>query len=782
MVQRRFTFKFLDHLIIFPIFFTPLLFFTHSHDQFELPKLTYLMLLTLPGAILAFKNKVFSLPTPLTLSLYFLAFVQILASLPETSLSWRASLLGDYENFSGLTTLFTYLILFQIFSLYLTEEKIEKIFYFNSLAAIFSSFYAVGQHFKFDFIQWNPESLNSAREFAALGNPNFLSAYLAMSIPLFLSHSLKAGAAGSKSPPFPGIPFWFLASLGFLFLFLGTDHGFELFHLAPSAFSNLIFRIIGLILFSIACVRWILYRHWITTLCGLTILGLGLFSTGSRGGFLGALFGLGLWIWLILRKSEFSNPVRQFFSNIPRGFLIFSSFFAAALLFFIGHGFLNRLADSLVHMGNSLATSRLHIWRPALRIIESNPFLGVGLDNFKIAFPYYSGIEFNKIDGMFMSSRMAHNELLQMASTTGLLGLGAYLGVLAAFGFQWWKTFRVSGPSVQWWLIAVLAGAVAYHVQNFFSFGVVSINLVWFLLLAIVQSQYRKTLGPSIPQTSGLRLYGAGKKAALALFFLFGLFFPLSRLGADIAFGKSSAASDILKNPDPQMSNSDLISYSDYEIEHLKKAVELCPLEVKYRLYLGLAYEQRSQLDAARSRDWSLMALQCYGQSIEMSPANAYYYNNEGRVDDALSRSDPQYLSQAEQAYQKAVHWDPSSPLFIVNWATALEKLGKEKEFESELQQAFQLDPSFTSKILAQLAFDRYHSGEKQKAFQFLDEAVKGNTSSAEVYYCRGILDLSEKKKKQALEDFEAVKSLHPTPEKNPSIQSLDEFIDQAKE
>ena len=553
MIRRRVLFKFLDNLIIFPIFFTPLLFFVHSHDQFELPKLTYLMVLVVPGVLLALKSKEFSTPTPLTFSLYLLAFVQILASLPGTSLSWTTSWLGDYENFSGLATLLTYLVTFQIFSLYLTEEKIEKVFYFSSLAAIFSSFYAIGQHFGFDFIQWNPNSLNSAREFAALGNPNFLSAYLAISIPLFLSLSLKIPTADTLPSAPPGPLFWFMAPLGFLFLILGTGHGFSFFQLSPSVFYNLIFRIIGLVLFSIACARLLLFRHWITTLSVLTIISLGLFSTGSRGGFLGALFGLGLWFWLTLRKNEFSISIRQFFSNIPRIFLTFSLSFAAVLFFLIGHGFFNRLNDSVLHMGQSLATSRLHIWRPALRIVESNSLLGVGLDNFKIAFPFYSGIEFNEIDGMFMSSRMAHNELLQMASTTGLLGLFAYLGVLAAFGFQWWKTYWASSLSVQWWLIGLLACAVAYHVQNFFSFGVASINLIWFLLLAIVQSQYRKTLDPTISKPPGLKFYSLGKKIGLFLFMLLALFFPLSRLGADIAFGQSSAASDVLKNPSPDV-------------------------------------------------------------------------------------------------------------------------------------------------------------------------------------------------------------------------------------
>jgi O-antigen ligase len=593
LIQRPILSRCLTLLIIFSVFFTPLLFFIHAHDQFELPKLTFLMVLLLPGVLLSFNNKAFFAPTPLTLSLYLLAFTQILASFPTTSLSWRTSLLGDYENFSGLATLFTYLVLFELFSLHLTREKIEKIFNFNSIAAIFSSLYAVGQHYGFDFIQWNEESVNPSREFAALGNPNFLSAYLAMSIPLFLSQSLKTRTEAVPSYRPPALFSCFLAPLGLFCLILGTSQGFSLFHLAPSAFANFIFRLIGLFLLCAASIPLVLYRHWITTLCGLAILGLGLFSTGSRGGFLGALLGVGVWIWLALRKKEFSTSMREKFASIPRIFSAAALLLTVALLLFVGHGFLSRLGDSVLHMGRSLATSRLHIWRPALRIVEANPLLGVGLDNFKIAFPYYSGIEFNEIDGMFMSSRMAHNELLQMASTTGLLGLGAYLGVLAAFGMLWWKTYRSSTASVQLILIAVLACAVAYHVQNFFSFGVASINVIWVLLLAIVQNLYRAGPGPYVQPPSGWKFYAASKKAALVVFSVFLLFFPISRLGADIAFGQSNAASEILKNPDPRLSNADFISYSNYEISHLRKAVGLSPLEVKYQLYLGLAYDQR---------------------------------------------------------------------------------------------------------------------------------------------------------------------------------------------
>jgi tetratricopeptide (TPR) repeat protein len=780
LFRSRILSKFSDLLLVFPVFFTPLLFFIPSHDQFELPKLTFLMVLAVPGIALALKKRE-SPPTPLTLALFLLLGFQIFSSLPQVSLSWRTSLLGDYENFAGLATLFTFLALFLVFRLNLEKLKIEKLFYFNSLTALLSSLYAIGQHFQFDFIQWNAESVNPSREFAALGNPNFLSAYLAMSLPLFLSVSLKPSEKNVLPARWPGFLSWFLAFLGFFALILGTNRGLEIFHFQPSLFLNLFYGITGLILFSTGCVRLILFRHWTTTLIGLIVLGLGLLSTGSRGGFLGALAGLGLWFFLAFGKSEFLGALRLKDSGRFRFYLGLGLVLGMVLLFFIGHGFLVRLADSVIHPGRSLATSRLHIWRPALSMAKANPVWGVGLDNFKIAFPYYSGIEFNQIDGMFMSSRMAHNELLQMASTTGFLGLGAYLVVLTAFGVMWWRTYRSSPPPVQWLLAAVAASALAYHIQNLFSFGVASINLVWFLLLAFVQMQYRATWAPPNPPPAGWMLYTIPKKAFLAFFLLLALIFPLSRLGADIAFGESSAFSQVLKSRNPEISTSALFYYSDGEIGALRRAVQLCPLEVKYRLYLGLAYEQRAQIDSGHSTDWNLAALECYQAAIGMSPANAYYYNNEGRVESVLGGTDPPYLSKAEQAYQKAVHWDPASPFFIINWSNALEKLGRQEEAQAQLQKAFDLDPFFSAQVLAQMAYEKYQGGEKQGAFKILGEALRANTASAEAYFIRGILYLSEKNKARALEDFKTVKSLNPTPEKNPYIRSLDQFMEQAK-
>src|SRR5579883_324273 len=149
MFQRRVLYKFFDFLIFFAVFFTPLLFFILSHDQFELPKLTFLALLTLPALLWELKEAEFLPPTPLSAALLILLSVETAASLPATSLSWRTSILGDYENFAGLATFILYLLWFRIFSRHLNQEKMERLFLFNSLAAFLSSLYAIGQHFGF---------------------------------------------------------------------------------------------------------------------------------------------------------------------------------------------------------------------------------------------------------------------------------------------------------------------------------------------------------------------------------------------------------------------------------------------------------------------------------------------------------------------------------------------------------------------------------------------------------------------------------------------------------
>jgi len=764
-------------LTLSALFITPLILFTPLHDQFELPKLLFLSVLVSAALILSLTLPQ-KFPTgPLTISLLLLLAVQALSSLPSMSLSWQASLLGDYENFSGLATFLTCLACFFAFQSAFSARQAEKPFFYISLSAFLSSLYAVAQHFGFDFVQWNPTTIISTREFASLGNPNFLSAFLAMALPLWLAW-LKT--RDEKEPSFPSPVWWLALFLGLGFLYLGMAQGHFLLKPDPGSWKIYVIRISGLFLFTLGLACFIFSLGSWFAIPALVLLALGLVSTGSRGGFFAALLAWALYTALTFRKNNPQNPAPPVQTTVlPKLILLFA---LLVPVFWIGRSFMARFFDSLFHLGESLSVSRLEIWRPALKMALAHPFFGVGLDTFKTAFPYYSGIGFNKIDGMFVSSRTAHNELLQLAATTGFVGLGAYLFVWGIFFYLGFKLLKNGSPFQRNLTAGVIACGAAYHAQNFFSFDVFALMLVGFWALSWVESLCGSVFFEKKFSLVSWSLGGGLNPVRVLVFgilILSGLVFFLTRFPADLSFAQADAVSEYLKKPDPDSQLQPLLEYSNLGIQESQRAVDFCPLDVKYRLYLGLSYEQRSQLDKERSKLWLEKALLTYRDALSMSPYNGYYYNDEGRVCESLAALDPTYLPQAVRAYQQAVQWGPASPFFWVNLAQAQRESGKRDDAEQSLKQAFGLDSAFTAKCLAQTAVVDFQSGRKTDALDKLRIATEGNTTAAEPYFYRGLMEMDDHKQGEALEDFkEAKKRVDPV---NPGVMSdLDVFIQQA--
>jgi len=130
----------------------------------------------------------------------------------------------------------------------------------------------------------------------------------------------------------------------------------------------------------------------------------------------------------------------------------------------------------------------------------------------------------------------------------------------------------------------------------------------------------------------------------------------------------------------------------------------------------------------------------------------------------------------AEADYQKAVYYAPSSPFFMLNLSTTLQSEGKAEPAKEELAKAFKLDAGFTSKIMTQMAVQKYQTGQKDAAFEYLNEAIAANTTNADAFYYRGLFYLDEKKNKEALADLQRSKAI------NPNNSTIDNFIQQAKQ
>src|SRR6185295_15420551 len=84
---------------------------------------------------------------------------------------------------------------------------------------------------------------------------------------------------------------------------------------------------------------------------------------------------------------------------------------------------------------------RLLIWACAWQMGLENPFTGNGWGLFELFYPFYQGPLLLSVD-LFRVLRThannAHNEVLEVFSQTGLLGLGVFVWLWAAFT----ETFR----------------------------------------------------------------------------------------------------------------------------------------------------------------------------------------------------------------------------------------------------------------------------------------------------------------------------------------------------
>lgn len=85
--------------------------------------------------------------------------------------------------------------------------------------------------------------------------------------------------------------------------------------------------------------------------------------------------------------------------------------------------------------------ARAEVWQVAVRVAQDHPFLGYGPGNFLMAFRKYVGWDYVQImESATVVQAHAHNELLHVLATMGLLGVAALLLLgLCLLWSAWWR-------------------------------------------------------------------------------------------------------------------------------------------------------------------------------------------------------------------------------------------------------------------------------------------------------------------------------------------------------
>ena len=235
-------------------------------------------------------------------------------------------------------------------------------------------------------------------------------------------------------------------------------------------------------------------RIWRTVLAAASfIILLALIFSGTRGAYLG--FGASLlfmpFLLAILSKSKKVKGYSLLFL-----FILIISVTSLVLnrdsAFVKNNSFLSRMTH--ISLSDATMQTRFISWQAAWRDFGNHPILGVGHGNFAIIFDKYFDPTFYNYTRSETYFDQAHNNLIDIASTSGLLGLFAYLSIfIAAFAYlvRGLKSGRVSLAD----FILLLGLITAYFIQNLVVFDALVTYIALMVMLGYIYWLDKRKIG-----------------------------------------------------------------------------------------------------------------------------------------------------------------------------------------------------------------------------------------------------------------------------------------------
>jgi len=220
--------------------------------------------------------------------------------------------------------------------------------------------------------------------------------------------------------------------------------------------------------------------HRIVAIGALVLLGL----TMTRSGWIGCL--VGLVVWLASRFVRGQAPVtsRPGRPWAAYGTVLFVVLVVAVivLLSLAGPETLFNRGASIFSLDNPTNVDRLAMAATGLRIIRAHPWLGVGPGLMERVYPAW------RVDWAVQETNPhLHNDVLQIAAERGVLGLGAWVWLMAAICLGAWRVLRYSGPLGEGGpeARAALAALAAFLTMGLFEYNFSDSEVVMILLFIV---------------------------------------------------------------------------------------------------------------------------------------------------------------------------------------------------------------------------------------------------------------------------------------------------------
>ena len=474
----------------------------------------------------------------------------------------------------------------------------------------------------------------------------------------------------------------------------------------------------------------------------------------SQGAWLAMLVSL-LFLMILFRRQIFKPKIRV---------AILAGIFVLLLLGTILS--VQKLPQIKTYIDSGMKTGtigiRIKIWQGTLEMIKGRPFTGWGIGTYQLVYPNFRIPEYFLNPSSVNATDHAHNELLEITSEMGIIGLGILLWMLGVIFFRGIKNFHQRPLNLLNIIHAgLLAGVVALLIHNLtcVNLRLEASALYLYLFLGLISAECKL---PQTQEEKNFFIKKFAKKKALAW-----LIIPIAILLGFVYTHETVSlmiSSIHLKNG---------IIFRDKEkwkeaITEYDKAIYWDHYNLKAYYRLAYAYAETNKPDEA---------LIVYLQLKELAPDYADLHYNLGSL---YLRSGK--WEDAKKELQRAVELNPYEPKTHCNLAAAYLQLGETDNGIAEYIRSISVQDE-KKKINPKLADfggsyiglgDVYYGREQwQEASQNYKRAVQLGEKSVKILTKLGNCYLN-------MQDFQNAKKIYEEAiKKDSSLTQIKELIPQ---
>ena len=333
---------------------------------------------------------------------------------------------------------------------------------------------------------------------------------------------------------------------------------------------------------------------------------------------------------------------------------------------------------------------RFLIWQSAYSMFKERPLLGHGWGNFEIIYPFHQGkyLKMKEYSPLRTHANNAHNEILEIASQTGIVGLGIYIWLFILFfkiGIESYRKLNIEYDKI--FVLGLLATIFGMLIDNLLNVSLhfpMPALLFWVLMGLTVGICQRKGMSERTISIKKILVYPLNVLLGIIIFGI--ILFNLRYFRGEIHYFKGFKYA---KN------NTTL----GMAVKECELSYRIYPLNVDNNYELGNAY---ARLDEKEKAIWA------YLKAIEANPGYDEIYSNLGIMYGETGR-----IPEAIEALSKSIKINPLSVPTRSYLAEMYVRKGEWEEASNQYREILELEPE-NSKAKANLSFVQAQMEGKQ--------------------------------------------------------------------